>query len=442
MEKENPSKNLSVGKVDSLNIDYKNMKELSPSEKNVLDRKLKTIVKKIEEEAEDTVTKISFGRRDWGGKDAKATELRVEFGEKKPFSAAVLPDEKIFFSIRSKWVSPELKSEVEDFLSLFRKKGGKSSSRINYVGVKVPPAIENEAQKVVSKLAADAKDNVKKVTLTKKNVGGGASKGEKILFKIEFDNTESFLGMVTIDPSDLPGPGGSRFEPGDGDDGLPKYGMYTKRAFQKDKDGNVIKSKSKPTGNAPVSIKEVRRAGANIKAVFVDAADGQIKKLEDVNWVEQSTKDAIMDFLASLRRDVLEESKNKNKMKNEKAFKKQISEMAAKIAGPLNEYEAEKIDLPASYLTRVNSSITNAKNMAQFLLDIVDEVSMGEPAFQKIEKMAGFNTVVTTLKRIAGETPGNADASEKPSSPSDAKPEDIVAQESGLREAYNRIKRK
>jgi hypothetical protein len=129
-------------------------------------------------------------------------------------------------------------------------------------------------------------------------------------------------------------------------------------------------------------------------------------------------------------------------MKNEKAFKKQISEMAAKIAGPLNEYEAEKINLPASYLTRVNSSITNAKNMAQFLLDIVDEVSMGEPAFQKIEKMAGFNTVVTTLKRIAGETPGNTDASEKPSSPGDAKPEDIVATESGLREAYNRIKRK
>lgn len=115
--------------------------------------------------------------------------------------------------------------------------------------------------------------------------------------------------------------------------------------------------------------------------------------------------------------------------------------MAAKIAGPLNEYDAAKINLPATFLAKVNSSITNSKNMAQFLLDIIKEVSKEEPAFQKIENMSGFNNIIKSIKIIAGE-PGNADASEKPSSPSDAKPEDIVAQESGLREAYNRIKRK
>jgi hypothetical protein len=435
MEKENPSKNLSVGKVDSINIDYKNMKELSPSEQSVLDRKIKSIVKNIEEEAEDSVTKITFGKRSWAGKDAKATELSVGFAEKKPFSAAVLPDGKIFFSLRSKWASPELKSEVEDFLSLFKKKGGKSTSRINYDGVKVSPAIEREAQEVVSKLAADAKDNVKKITLTKKRVGGGASKGEKILFKVEFDNTESFLGVVTIDPSDLPGPGGIRFEPGDGDDGLPKYGMYTKRAFQKDDDGNVIKSKYKSTGNAPVSIKEVRRAGASIKAVFVDTEDGQIKRLEDAKWVEQSTRDAIMDFLASLRRDVLEENKNKE-MKNEKDFKKQISEIADKIAG-IKEYDQDKINLPDSIRAKMNSSIVNTKDLASALLDLLRELSANEPGMEDIENRS-FKDVVTLLQRKAGLTTGK-DAEQTPDVASGDQEKMGLPD---LKEAYERIKKK
>lgn len=129
--------------------------------------------------------------------------------------------------------------------------------------------------------------------------------------------------------------------------------------------------------------------------------------------------------------------KKENKMKNEKNFKEKISEMAARIAGSLKEdYEAEKINLPPTFLTKVNSSIVTSKNMAQFLLDIIDEVSVGEPTFKKIESMTGFNTVIAALKRLSGITPGKEEVPDVSST--DKKDMELPQ----LQESFNRINRK
>lgn len=89
-------------------------------------------------------------------------------------------------------------------------------------------------------------------------------------------------------------------------------------------------------------------------------------------------------------------------MKNEKEFKKRISEIAAKIAGVNEDYDASKINLPDSFKARVNSAITNQMEMAQFLIDIMEEIIANEPSLSKLEDKSGWNSISKILKQQAG----------------------------------------
>lgn len=136
-------------------------------------------------------------------------------------------------------------------------------------------------------------------------------------------------------------------------------------------------------------------------------------------------------------------------MKNEKDFKKRISEIAAKIAG-IKEYDQDKIDLPDSIKAKINSSITNQKDLALFLIDIMKEIIANEPGMSNIENMA-WKDIVTLLKRKAGLPTGNDNKNlaydgmpvpkELQGQVDKLKQDDIDAANK-LKENYERIKRK
>ena len=125
-------------------------------------------------------------------------------------------------------------------------------------------------------------------------------------------------------------------------------------------------------------------------------------------------------------------------MKNEKEFKKRISEIAAKIAGTdLKEYGSEKIDLPNSIKAQINSAIADEKDMAQFVLDMIMEIIPNEKALANLENRAGWSGIFKALKTKSGQKPqgDNSTTSDVSKASSDM---DLDA----LKESYNRIKRK
>jgi hypothetical protein len=128
-------------------------------------------------------------------------------------------------------------------------------------------------------------------------------------------------------------------------------------------------------------------------------------------------------------------------MKNEKDFKKRISEIAAKIAGTVNEeYDSAKINLPDSIKARINSAIANQKDMAQFILDMMGEIISKEPGMADIQNKSGWNSVSAQLKRLAGESSAEKDAETPDVSPEDAEKKGLPSLP--MKEAYERIKRK
>jgi hypothetical protein len=81
-------------------------------------------------------------------------------------------------------------------------------------------------------------------------------------------------------------------------------------------------------------------------------------------------------------------------MKNEKEFKKRISEIAAKIAGTVNEeYDSAKINLPDSFKSRINSAIANQKDMAQFIIDMMKEIISNVPGMADLENKSALISV-------------------------------------------------
>jgi thiamine biosynthesis protein ThiC len=131
-------------------------------------------------------------------------------------------------------------------------------------------------------------------------------------------------------------------------------------------------------------------------------------------------------------------------MKNEKEFKKRISEIAAGIAGNLNEYESGKFNLPDALKAKINSAVTNQKDMAQFILDMMKEIIAGEPGMKDIKKMSGWNSISNQLEKLAGEDSNNMAYDGMPV------PKELQAQVDKLKqddmdklkENYERIKRK
>lgn len=134
-------------------------------------------------------------------------------------------------------------------------------------------------------------------------------------------------------------------------------------------------------------------------------------------------------------------------MKNEKDFKKRISEIAAKIAGNLNEYESAEFNLPDGLKAKINSAVTNQKDMAQFILDMMQEIIAGEPGMKDLEKMGGWNSISNQLKKLAGEDSKNMAYDGMPvpkelQGQVDKLKQDDADAANKLKENYERIRRK
>jgi hypothetical protein len=78
-------------------------------------------------------------------------------------------------------------------------------SGINYTDVSIPDNLKREALKVISNLQADLEDEVKTASISKVKTRYEQS----VVFKIKFENSPTFIGIVSADPEDLPEPKGS-----------------------------------------------------------------------------------------------------------------------------------------------------------------------------------------------------------------------------------------
>lgn len=308
--------------------------------------------------------------------------------------------------------TPETKGSAakrsKDYLARKKKAGivVNTPADIRYSGIKLDSSMEQEAKKIVSSLSNEIGDKVKRVFITKKTIQPGVpeSGGSSIIFKVEFLESPTFVGAILRDPADMPKAGGTGF-----------------------------------------NVAEVMRETPSIKTVFI-TADGKVKQLIDDNLVSSETKDAIKKFLISLSqymdagtpakmRNTAYSQSNVNRQQEE--FKQRISEIAAKIAGINEEYEKGKINLPDSFKARVNSAVANQKDMAQFILDMMQEIIAGESSMKNIEKMSGWNSISTMLKKLAGESATQGDQTPDVSS-SD---QDKLALPD-LKEAFERINKK
>lgn len=89
-------------------------------------------------------------------------------------------------------------------------------SGIKYINANIDSVLKDKALKIVNKIAKERGDEPKTASIE--------GMKDKVLFKITFENTPSLVGMVSPDPSDLPGPGGRSLqdftppEEGDPDD--------------------------------------------------------------------------------------------------------------------------------------------------------------------------------------------------------------------------------
>ena len=442
---------------DPLKVIYKDIEPGSPTEKAVLDKNIKNLALKVEEEVKDDLVKIMFSKKPRGG--GNAVEFRVEFNKKKPFLASALPDASsegttsIAYDPRSPAVSDGLKRQISKFLVDFKSRQGKGMSGISYQNIKLTDVMQKEANKVLAKVSADIEDTIKKATISKKNVGGATSKGELITFTIEFTNMPKFVGAVKIDPSDVYKNSPDPDEPGS--ISLNPNAPSDEKGFVvRDKKGNVIKNPTgTPTGFAPViggiknrdpkkmfaSLKEILRAKPQVKAGFITSG-GNIIDLSRVDYIDQSTKDALTAFLNNLATDELKEEDNneKHNMKNRKDFKEKISEIASKIANVNEEYDAAKMELPSGVLTRLNSSISTYADLAQAIEDIIGEIIKAEPGMKDLETKSGWNVIFQKLAQLSGEKKGG----EKVPDVSSTDQKNMGMDLPQLQEAFNRINRK
>ena len=126
-------------------------------------------------------------------------------------------------------------------------------------------------------------------------------------------------------------------------------------------------------------------------------------------------------------------------MRNEKEFKKRISEIAAKIANVNEAYDKEEMELPSGALARLNSAITTSADLAKAIDDIIKEIIAREPSLAKLETMNGWMTIFQQLTRLSGEKKGK-EAEVPEVTPEDEKM--AGGPKTELQEAFNRINRK
>jgi hypothetical protein len=285
--------------------------------------------------------------------------------------------------------------------------------------------MEDRARKIANKLSMEAQDFIKRVTFTKKRLGGSASKGYTIIFEVLFDSIANgkFVGQVTIPESE-------KLKPKSGTKGYEYQGSaFGKTTTGSERGRNPKISRDFKDDDSSPSIYEASEDKNKIVAGVVDDKK-RFVRLEDVDWIQPSTKVEIKNFLKDLGSLELNESNNNNtEMRNEKEFKKRISEVASKIAR-LDEYDAEKMNLPDGILTRLNSSITTYADLAQAIIDIMKEITANEPSMQDLETKAGWNTVLQKLELLAGEKKGEEAPGTAPKKGTGSEPDNVTLSES------------
>lgn len=286
---------------------------------------------------------------------------------------------------------------------------------ILYKGIKLGPSLSDKAMKLTSMMSQDLQDPIKKATISKVDVPSDKGlKGGAIIFRIEFATKGTFVGMVKTDPTDSK-PSTEPMNP------IPvDYGKMTKnmspdqiKGMKKDmdlyKDKTVYKKRFDLKEDASADYLSKTRS----KAIFIDAS-GARKDIEEVPELKPDTVGAAKKLLSAIYTD------------------------ASTLENVNEEYEKDKINLPDSIKAKINSAITNQKDMAQFILDMMEEIIAKEPGMSDIENKSGWNSVSAQLKRIAGVSSTDKDSETPDVSSDDADKMKLP----DLKEAYERIKRK
>lgn len=204
---DNPSAAV-IGNVDDIKIKYQNDRPSTDVDNSVLDRKIKSIAKKVEEESGESITDISFGKVPWrgGSKGALATELKIGLTRKKPFTASILPGSEpgdqgrvVFSFLSNKWRSEKLTDEISKFLSTFKSSKGRSSKLTVANDVKLSSSLENRGNDILQNISKDAGDVIKKATISREGTKGGKDPNVSIILKVEFEKIGTLMAGVKVE---------------------------------------------------------------------------------------------------------------------------------------------------------------------------------------------------------------------------------------------------
>jgi hypothetical protein len=306
--------------------------------------------------------------------------------------------------------------------------------------------LEDRARKIANKLSMEAEDFIKKVTFTKKRVAGSDSKGYNILFQIDFDSTKvaKFVGLVSI-------PNSEKLKPADGTTGKDFQGSAFGKTTTGSERGTNLKLLNKD------NVDRVYEASKDENIIVAGVVDGnnRFTKLENVDWIQASTKTEIKNFLRDLGSLELRESNNNNKMRNEKEFKKRISEMASRIADEMSD-DMDKKEVDEAKETGFKASFEKLKpNLATAIRSVKADEDLAYLIMSMIELMpmlAKNNTEAKSGVRLALQALGTDPAVSKknpnamydkmpmPKKSASKEPEEVDLP--ALQEAFNRINRK
>lgn len=315
-------------------------------------------------------------------------------------------------------------------------KGAAVSVSDKYQGIKyrdVPGLsglMKRKADQIVAALEEDLMDQVKTASIY-------PSKGRyenSIIFKIEFENLPTFVGIVSADPEDLPEPKGvTGFNP-----------PISSGPRKDDVNESVFNFLSEVLRNEPIV-----KAGFASQAVTNDAGKflkrGSMQDLESNTAVSPKTKKMINVFLQDLGKELLsigsvpgtsvqktlDTIKKKAKVANKKS---KIAEQDGPNTPP--KPDAKKLADILKDIAVVKSAlfrIDDAIEFGDFLMGIMPMLKLDPSQF-----INGLNKAV----KLAAELKQKNNPSEPVSKDSPNAMYDKMPVPSGLKEAYERIKRK
>lgn len=495
---DNPSAAI-IGNVDDIKVKYKNDRPSTDVDNSVLDRKIKSIAKKVENESGESVTDISFGKVPWrgGSRGTSAIELKIGLTRKKPFTASILPGSEpgdqgrvVFSFLSNKWRSEELTDEISKFLSTFKASKGRSSKLIVANDVKLTSSLENRGNNLLQDISKDAGDVIKKATISR-----DASKGEKdpnvsIILKVEFEKIGTLVAGVKVevgskdksfymynrqlgknksvnlnDPSTYVNVDKTPYNVKVAVGSSYDKDLERKKG-KKDKEGFVAVNPGKNPGEyivylSDLGFKELEKGRGNgVEDItpykgkkFVKEAEATSKpkalfnyKFKDkggnvvyAKWLSDETKKKLKDFMNDINLESLRENK----------FKNNIQELADMIAeqDPINkpEPDAEKVkELLRGMGARLETSLKAIEKASEFKDVIKGMISM-MPNLKEPAVRSALNSILTTMSdEKAAANPSKPVSKKSPNAAYDGMPvpKELQGQLETLKETYERIKKK